>query len=144
MSITKKIRSVLFVTSADRNLGLLLLRVFIGAGMASHGIPKLQAGPALWERLGGVMNNLGVPGPAVFWGFMAALAEGVGGILLALGAFTTLASFMMIFTMSIAVFVVHASDPFSDKEKALLYLFGALPFLFKGAGRYSVDTLLRR
>jgi putative oxidoreductase len=143
MSILNNVRKFGFVTSSDGNIGLLLLRVFLGVGIATHGIPKLQGGVELWAGLGSVIGKIGVPGPAAFWGFMAALAEGVGGILLTLGAFTTLASFLIVFTMAVAVFVVHAADPFSGKELALLYLFGALAFLFKGGGRYSIDTLLR-
>ncbi|MDZ4199194.1 MAG: DoxX family protein [Kiritimatiellia bacterium] len=143
MSAWKALRNVGFVTSSDGNLGLLLLRLFIGFGIFTHGLPKLQGGPELWEKMGGVMTGLGVPGPAVFWGFMAAFAEGVGGILLALGAFTTLASFLVAFTMAIAFLVVHQADPFAKKEMAALYFFGATTFLFKGAGRFSIDSLLR-
>ena len=135
----KKIIKYLFITSDDGNLGLLLLRVFLGAAMLTHGIPKITAGPEMWEGVGGVMTKLGAPGPAVFWGFMAAVAESVGALFLLLGAFTTIASFLIAFTMGIAAFVAHAADPFDVKEKALLFLFGALLFLLKGAGRYSVD-----
>ncbi|MBP7830569.1 MAG: DoxX family protein [Kiritimatiellae bacterium] len=140
----KKILKYLFITSDDANLGLLILRVFIGAAMLTHGIPKITGGPQFWEGVGGVMTKIGVPGPAVFWGFMAAVAESVGAALLLLGAFTTIASFLLVFTMSVAAFVAHAADPFDVKEKALLFLFAALLFLLKGAGRWSVDRLIRR
>lgn len=140
----KKIMNYLFITSDDGNLGLLLLRVFLGAAMLTHGIPKITAGPEMWEGVGGVMTKLGAPGPAVFWGFMAAVAESVGALFLLLGAFTTIASFMLAFTMAVAAFVAHAADPFDVKEKALLYLVGALLFLLKGAGRYSVDSIILR
>ena len=140
----KKVLKYLFITSDDANLGLLILRVFIGAAMLTHGIPKITGGPEFWEKVGGVMGSIGVPGPAVFWGFMAAVAESVGAALLLLGAFTTVASFLLAFTMSIAAFVAHDADPFDVKDKALLYLAAALLFLLKGAGRWSVDRLIRR
>lgn len=142
MSVNKLVRSLVWGPVSDGNLGLLFFRLFLGIGMATHGIPKLQAGAEMWKGLGGAMGGLGVPGPAVFWGFMAAFAEGVGAILLALGAFTRLAAFLVAFAMAVAAFVVHASDPFAGKEMALLYFFGALLFLFKGAGRYSVDAVV--
>jgi putative oxidoreductase len=140
----KKLLSFLFITSPDANLGLFLFRGFLGVGMMTHGIPKLTAGPETWAGLGSVMTGLGAPGPEVFWGFMAAGAEGAGGALLLLGAGTTIASFLIAFTMAVAIFVVHEQDPFAKKELALLYLFGALLFLFKGAGRFSVDALATR
>lgn len=136
--------SRLFVTSPDGNLGLALLRVFAGIGMMTHGIPKLKGGPETWAGLGSVLTGIGAPGPDVFWGFMAAVAEGIGGGLLLLGAGTPVAAFLIAFTMGIAAFVVHAQDAFAKKEMALLYLFIALLFLFKGAGRYSVDALATR
>ncbi|MBU1694955.1 MAG: DoxX family protein [Verrucomicrobia bacterium] len=140
----KRFLSRLFITSDDGNLGLLLLRVFVGAAMMTHGIPKIMGGPEFWAKVGGVMAKIGVPGPAVAWGFMAAMAEGVGSFLLLLGAFTTISSFLIVFTMSVAAFVAHSADPFATREMALLYLFIALFFLLKGAGRYSVDALIRR
>lgn len=139
-----KVSRYLFITSDEKNIGFLLLRVFVGIGMLTHGIPKIAGGPEVWSGLGGVMSSIGVPGPAVFWGFMAAVAESVGALLLLLGGFTTVASFLIVSTMGVAAFVAHAGDPFATREKALLYLFCALLFLFKGAGRYSMDGLIRR
>jgi putative oxidoreductase len=140
----KKILNYLFITSDDRNLGLLLIRLLIGIGLMTHGIPKILAGPEMWAKVGGVMSKIGVPGPAVAWGFMAGMAEGVASLFLVLGAFTTIFSFLIVFNMSVAAFVAHAGAPFATREMALLYLFGGLLFLLKGAGRYSVDTLIRR
>ena len=140
----KKLLSYLFVTSDDANVGLLLLRVFVGAAMLTHGIPKITGGPEFWAGLGATMGKIGAPGPAVFWGFMAAVAESVGALLLLLGALTTVASFLLVINMSVAAFVAHAADPFATKELALFYLVAVIFFLFKGAGRYSVDRLIRK
>ena len=140
----KRIRSVLFVTSRETNLGYLALRIFAGAALMTHGIPKILAGPERWESLGGVMGQLGIPGPAVFWGFMASVAESVGALLLLLGGFTTVASFLVVSTMGVAAFVAHAGDPFARRELALFFFFTAILYMVKGGGRYSLDTLLRR
>ncbi len=40
--------------------------------------------------------------------------------------------------------IVDADDPFSVKEKALLFLFIAILFVFIGSGRYAIDSLLER
>lgn len=144
MSLSKAVGSILFGKPSDRNPGLLLFRILLGLGMLTHGLPKLQGGPDTWAAIGGVMGQVGVPGPAIFWGFMAAFAEGVCGALLVLGVFTRPAALMMAFTMAVAAFVVHAADPLARRELALLYLSGALLFLFKGGGRFSVDSLFAR
>ncbi len=50
-----------------------------------HGLPKMQAGPELWTKLGVAMSNVGITFAPDFWGFMAASAECFGGLLLAAG-----------------------------------------------------------
>lgn len=126
--------------SALADFALLLLRATFGAGLAlGHGLGKL---PVSDDFVKGVAD-LGFPVPAVF-AWAAALSESVGGILLALGLLTRPAAFFILCTMGTAFFVVHADDPFLTKERAMLYGAVALAFLLAGAGRYSVDALLRR
>ena len=138
----QRILSIVCGGTRDPNIGLLLLRVFTGAAMMTHGIPKLMGGPRTWNGVGSVMTGIGAPGPAVFWGFMAAASEGVAALGLALGLATRLSAALMAFTMVIAAFVAHANDPFSTREKALLFLFIGLFYVLKGAGRYSIDRLI--
>ena len=45
----------------------------------------------------------------------------------------------MIFTMLVAVFIVHANDPFSTKELALLYLFIFIVMYCLGPGTFAAD-----
>jgi putative oxidoreductase len=140
----KKILGLVFAGTEDGNPGLLLLRVFAGLAMMTHGVPKLMAGPETWAGIGGVLTGIGMPGPAVFWGFMAAVAEGVGGGALALGLATRWSASLVAFTMTVAALVAHRNDPFDVREKALLFLFIALLYVFKGGGRYSADRGIRR
>lgn len=139
-----KFYNVLWHTDREGNIGYLLLRVFTGLAMLTHGWSKLMGGPKGWEGLGGVMGGIGIPGPAVFWGFMAAFAESIGAILLAIGLLTPVAGFLIGITMAVAGFVAHAGDPFVVREKALLFLFIAILYMLKGAGRYSFDRYLPR
>jgi len=125
--------------TTDGNAGLALLRLFAGAAMMTHGVPKLLGGPELWQKVGSVMSAIGVPGPAVLWGFLAALAESLGALALALGVLTRASAALVAFTMSVAAFVAHRADPFSKRELALLYLAVMLLFVLKGGGKYSVD-----
>ncbi len=138
----KKVYGALWHAGSEGNPAYLLLRVFTGLAMLTHGWPKLMAGPELWEGVGGVMGKIGIPGPAVFWGFMAAFAESIGAILLTVGLLAPTAAFLIGVTMAMAAFVGHAGDPFAKRELALLYLCICVLFMLKGAGRYSLDRLL--
>lgn len=126
--------------SKTADIGLLVLRMVAGFALAfGHGLGKLPPSAQFVEGV----SRLGFPEPEVFaWG--AALSEALGGILLATGLLTRPAALAIAFTMGTAAFRSHAADPFPTKEKALLFLVIAVCLLFSGAGRYSVDALIRR
>ena len=86
-----------------RNTGLLILRVGLGVMMITHGFPKLAGGPAGWEGLGGSMKVVGIDFLPVFWGFMGAAAEAIGGLFLILGLFLSLLWFILVKEMVSAV-----------------------------------------
>ncbi len=70
---------------------------------------------------------------------LAAGAEFVCAILLALGVKTRWMAVPLAFTMFVAAFVHHLDDPWGKKEFALLY---AIPFVvlaITGGGQYSLD-----
>ncbi|WP_235046249.1 DoxX family protein [Bdellovibrio bacteriovorus] len=128
-----------FNTKMD-DFALTVLRVFIGLTMAfSHGLGKIPPPEMLVEGV----RSMGFPAPELF-AWCAGLAEFAGGILLALGLLTRPAAAFMVFTMMVAVFGVHAADPFGQKEMGLLYLFTGLFFVLHGAGRWSVDHLITK
>ena len=121
-----------------RNVGLLLLRLGLGAMMAlGHGLGKLTDFAEKAERFS---DPLGVGSTASL--SLTIFAELLCSILLMLGLGTRIAAFFLLFTMGVAAFVVHADDVFGVGEKALLYLAGYVLLLLTGGGRYALDTLL--
>lgn len=135
-----KIKSIFFGTAPDKGIGILILRVFIGAAMMTHGFPKMFGG---LEGFTGFVESLGVPAPAVM-AFLAAFAESFGALFLLLGVLTRPAAFMLVCTMAVAIFGAHGGDGFEAQEKAWLYLVPTLLFLIQGAGKWSLDYLITK
>jgi len=124
------------------DVGLLILRVLTGLFIASHGYGKIFTEGRMDQFTEGVAE-MGFPLPVVF-AWAAALSEFLGGLLLAAGLFTRYAAFLIFCTMTVAAFIRHADDPFSVKEKALLFWTISLAITLLGAGRYAVDRLIRK
>ncbi len=118
------------------SLALVPLRVAAGVAMAIHGWGKIQ------QPFGWMGENAFAPG---WLQALAALSEFGGGIAWALGALMPLASFGLLCTMAVAVYVhlVVRGDPLvQGYELALLYLCVALVFLATGPGAVSLDRAL--
>ena len=123
-------------------MGLLLLRVAMGAAFVLHGWPKVQR-PLDWM-------GAAAPVPGVLQA-LAAVAEFGGGIALILGLLTPLAALGIACTMATALGMVHVpmKHPFvaaapgqPSGEPAVVYLAAALLFLLLGPGALSLDALL--
>ena len=130
------------VLSPITSIGLLLVRVVMGAAFLFHGWPKIQH-PFDW--MGPDANMPGV------LQFLAALSEFVGGIALILGFLTRVAALGLTVTMAVAGGMVHipAGHPFvagaaggPSWELAGIYFACAVLFLLAGPGRWSVDACL--
>ena len=122
------------------NMGLLLMRIGIGGMMILHGYPKLLGGPDKWEKIGKVMADMGIDAFPVFWGFMAAFAEAIGGLLIVIGWQFRFASLLLLITMSVAAFKhLNAGDGIMDASHAIELAFVFAGLLFVGAGKYSID-----
>jgi putative oxidoreductase len=117
-----------------KDLGILLLRVFIGFYMIfAHGWGKMMNFPKLMNSFPdpiGIGTTLSLTG-AVF-------TEVVCSLMIILGIKTRWFSGPALFTMLVAAFVIHANDPWMKKEKALLYAISYLALMITGGGKYSV------
>ena len=128
--------------SSKRDLGLLTLRLGIGIMFILHGYPKVLGGVAQWTQIGSSMQNLGITFFPAFWGFMAALSEFGGAVLLILGVGFRLASLLMLTTMCVAT--AHhfgKGDGIQGASHALEAGILFLSFLFTGPGKYTLRFL---
>lgn len=121
------------------DLGLLVVRLSLAVFMLPHGYPKLVH---FTERMDRFSDPYGIGSPASL--ALAVFAEFFCSILLALGLFTRFALVPLIIAMATAAFVVHAGDPFGDREKALLYLLSYIGLFFTGPGSFSLDRLVTK
>lgn len=116
------------------HMAILLLRIGAGALIFTHGYPKLVK---VFSGNLSFGDPIGI-GPELSL-ILVAFAEGICGILVAMGLGTRLAAFVLTINMMVIAFVAHAGDPFSSKEKGLLFLVMFLVILFTGGGKYSLD-----
>jgi len=129
------------------DIAILLLRAGAGGMLCIyHGWDKLLAASGYLFRgadwgFVGFVASLGFP-LAGFFAVCAALAESLGAVLLALGLWTRYAALIVAGNMAVAVYHHARSD--GRIELAMMYVLAALLFVFVPAGRFSVDTLLRR
>jgi len=123
----------------------LMVRVVAGALLIPHGYAKLFGGQL--EGVIGFMGSLGLV-PAAFWGWVIALLEFFGGIMLVVGFLTRPVAAMVVGFMAVAAFYVHWGNGFfwtsGGFEYPLMWGVVALAILIRGAGEYSVDARLRR
>ncbi len=118
------------------SFGLLILRVTFGCMMLVHGWQKLSGFSAMAETF---------PDP-IGMGSRLSLISTIGAefgcsLLLILGLATRLAAMPLAFTMIVALFLVHANDPWQTKELAAVYLATYVSLIFIGPGQFSIDHL---
>jgi putative oxidoreductase len=138
-------RKVLYAggVSGPGSVGLLLLRVVMGAAFMFHGWPKVQH-PLVW------MDAHGASGMPPILQAAAAVSEFGGGLALILGLLTPLAALGLACTMAVALGMVHlrmghafvAAPGQPSYELAAVYLAAAILFGLVGPGKFSLDAFL--
>lgn len=126
------------MTKNFTDLALAILRIGFSASMLTHGIPKISK---LFETPIKFANPLGIgETPSLI---LALLGEVLCPLLILIGLKTKWAAIPAAITMFVAAFIIHAEDDFGTKEKALLYLFAFIAIFFAGAGKYSLDGVMK-
>ena len=117
------------------NIALLLLRiVFAGSMLYGHGLSKFYR---LIEGDLSFANPIGIgEAPTLV---LAVFSEFLAPLFILIGFKTKIFSFFPAATMFVAAFIVHLSDPFARKEKAILFLIGFIVIMMMGPGKYSID-----
>ena len=107
-----------------------LLRIVAGLLFAFHGVQKL-------------FGMYGTQVPMLSQAWFAGVIELVGGVLIAIGFFTSLVAFICSGEMAVAYFQVHAPKNFwpalNGGELAALYCFLFLYISARGGGAWSLD-----
>lgn len=124
----------------NTDLGLLILRIAIGAMMLLHGIAKLGD----VSFIEGMLAGKGIPS---FLAYGVYITEIVAPLLLIVGYRTRLAAIVFIIGTLTAFFLVHSADLFllNDNggwkiELLGLYTFAALTLFFTGGGKMAASS----
>lgn len=128
--------------SAAPSLGLLVLRVVVGAIFAAHGAQKIFE-----FTLPGTIGSfagMGIPLPEI----AGPVVELIGGILLILGLFTRPVGILLAIDMIVALIAVHLPAGLWVGEGGYEFVAvlgaAALALALTGAGRFSLDGAFLR
>ncbi|MDQ0061903.1 DoxX family protein [Paenibacillus harenae] len=128
------------------DLGLLLIRVVVGALFIGHGAQKLFGlfggyGP---KGTGGWMESVGIK-PGVAMAIFAGVLELAGGTLFAAGLLTPVAALLIALTMVGAIVKVHGPNGLwataNGYEYPLVLLAVVIGVALIGAGEHSLDAV---
>lgn len=119
---------------------ILIIRIFVGLSMLTHGIPKLET--LVTSNQIQFMSFLGMG--SIFTMVLVVFAEFLCSIFIIIGLFTRIACIPLMFTMLVAFFLVHSADSYVDKELSILYFFIYLVILILGSGKFSIDELMTK
>lgn len=129
------------------DVGLLLLRLVVGALFVGHGSQKLfgNLGGSGITGTGSFLAQLGYPNPRAM-AALAGLAEASSGFLLELGFLTPFAAAGIIGVMINAIVAVHARNGMWNQNGGMEYPIVlsiiAAALAFTGPGAYSIDGAL--
>ena len=134
---------------SEAGLSTLALRIPAGIIFMAHGAQKLFGafGGYGLEGTGQWMASIGLE-PGYLMALMAGSAEFFGGLALLIGLLIRPAAAVLAITMLVAIFTVHFSNGLfmsnNGYEFGLALLAVSISLLFSGAGRLSVDAIIRK
>lgn len=124
----------------SNDLGLLILRISIGAMMLLHGISKLDGISSLVTRFEGA----GLPGIMAYGVY---ITEIIAPLLIIIGYRVRLSSLVFASGVLFIILFAHSEDIFTFSKHGAwgiellgLYLFGSITLFFTGGGKIGVSS----
>ena len=125
-----------------KEFGVIFIRLIVGFHLI-YGTQDNVFSYARMEEFAGFLSARNVPFP-LFSAFLSAYAQFVCGILFIVGLWTRYAAVVMIINFVAALIIAHVGDTYPNMFPALMMLAAACFFLLHGAGRLSVESMLKR
>jgi putative oxidoreductase len=130
----------------DVDVGLFLIRATAGLMMAGHGAQKLFGwfGGSSMEQWAADLERMGIK-PAGLWAYLSVGSQFFGGLLLAAGLLTPLATVSLVGPMAVVVVQKWSKGFFNVRggyEFMLLLLVIGLGIGISGPGAISVDSVI--
>ncbi len=122
------------------HMGIVFLRLCVGAMMLVHGYPKLLM--LMAGEDGGWMDPIGIGG--TFSLALCCFAEFFCSLAIIAGLLTRLAAMVLALNFWVVVFMVDANSTWAQSELPVLYLVCYVTLVCTGGGRFSIDHLIRR
>lgn len=127
------------------NLASLVLRIGLGVMFSAHGMQKvfgLFGGPGI-KGFSQMLSGLGFA-PALFWAYLAAYTELLGGLFLIIGLLTRASSGLLLILIVVAAVKVHLGKGFFLSAGGFEYIFiiasGLIALIFLGAGKFGISS----
>ncbi|MDD2752322.1 MAG: DoxX family protein [Candidatus Omnitrophica bacterium] len=126
------------------DLALLVLRICLGIVFIAHGAQiafGMFSGPGI-NGFAQMLSGMGFK-PAMFWAYLSAYTELLGGLCLVFGIFTRFAAFSILIFMLVAVFKVHWTKGFFLQAGGYEYNFVlisiCLALILAGPGKFAIS-----
>ena len=126
---------------ASPDMGLLILRIWAGLSLFRlHGIEKIVNFPAMLNHFPDPLHIGALPGL-----LFAALSDAVCSVLVMLGLLTRLSSLIIVINLAVVFIFLH-NFSFMQEHAQLVYVYlgSYLTILIAGAGKFSIDNLIRQ
>ena len=127
------------------NIAILVLRICLGAIFVGHGMQKVFGafgGPGI-SGFSQMLSGLGFA-PAVFWAYLAAYTELIGGLLIVFGICTRFAALFIFILIIVATLKVHLLKGFfmanGGFEYNLLIIGVCIALAVLGGGKFSITN----